>query len=290
MSSLSNPRRRKSHHPLPSRSTMAPLTVVKFGGGLITEKGNLKQAKFEVIDELCDSIQVLVREGHKVVLIHGAGSFGHLRAKKWKLHLGHQEELELDGEDSQISQNDACLMVRADMDELNGIIIEKLESRGLETSRHPPRTWVNGDGIDFEGDVTMFDTDISDVVVTFGDVVECKPPQDFGILSGDHLVYRIAYELGAANVVFAMGGAPGVMTGDPNYLDSKLIHEWVAGSELHGEQDEKIDVTGGIQLKVKVAEMLSKTIDNVWIVDGRHPNRIIEACLLGDTMGTKFLP
>ena len=59
-------------------------------------------------------------------------------------------------------------------------------------------------------------------MVTHGDVVECDGPRQFGILSGDDLVYRLATELcDVKRLVFAMGGVEGVLREPPNGEDDE---------------------------------------------------------------------
>ena len=58
------------------------------GGGLITDKSKHKTVKPEVIDSLTSMVSKLVDGGFSVILVHGAGSFGHLTAKKWRLSDG----------------------------------------------------------------------------------------------------------------------------------------------------------------------------------------------------------
>ena len=58
--------------------------VIKFGGGLITDKTQLKTIKAQNLDSVCEIIANVLGKGNEVIIVHGAGSFGHLEAKKWK--------------------------------------------------------------------------------------------------------------------------------------------------------------------------------------------------------------
>ena len=59
----------------------------------------------------------------KLVIVHGAGSFGHMKAKKFRLAEGRVAGL---------SQDEAVAEVRNDMLELNQKVVSSLESRGLD--------------------------------------------------------------------------------------------------------------------------------------------------------------
>ena len=64
---------------------MAGTVVIKWGGGLITHKDQLCTVKLEIIRSLAE---VCSKISKKLVIVHGAGSFGHLKAKKYRLAEG----------------------------------------------------------------------------------------------------------------------------------------------------------------------------------------------------------
>ena len=72
-------------------------------------------------------------------------------------------------------------------------------------------------------------------------------------------------------------------------LQAELISNWHQGLKLDGglQHDSRIDVTGGITLKLQCASKISQITEKVWILDGRQPNRIIEAVTTNDTVGTR---
>ena len=59
--------------------------IVKLGGGLITDKSEYKQVRRDRVDAVSAVIRELRNCGHSVIIVHGAGSFGHLEARKWRL-------------------------------------------------------------------------------------------------------------------------------------------------------------------------------------------------------------
>ena len=67
--------------------------IIKLGGGLITDKTRYKEVFRERIDAVSVVISKIVDLGYSVIVIHGAGSFGHLEAKKWHLSRGHIKEI-----------------------------------------------------------------------------------------------------------------------------------------------------------------------------------------------------
>ena len=56
--------------------------VIKFGGALITKKDEECVANVEIIRKLCSVVHEITQRGIQVIVVHGAGSFGHLKAKR----------------------------------------------------------------------------------------------------------------------------------------------------------------------------------------------------------------
>ncbi len=67
------------------QSSMASRVVIKLGGGLITDKGSMKKFDSDSMERVADSISSVVDMGVPIVIVHGAGSFGHLLAKEWSI-------------------------------------------------------------------------------------------------------------------------------------------------------------------------------------------------------------
>ena len=58
---------------------------------------------------------------------------------------------------------------------------------------------------------------------------------------------------------------------------------------MSGEHDTSQDVTGGIFLKLESASIISKVVSNVWFIDGRKPERVLELLTTGTTRGTQIV-
>ena len=267
---------------------MAPAVVVKLGGGLITEKARLTTVHAERLDRLAREIAAATKQGVHVLVVHGAGSFGHLRAKAWGLAHGRSDA---QGNDGCADQDEAVERVRSDMMMLAKHVTRALNNAGLATSIHPPHRWASGLGTDFRGDVIPLQP--SEVVpVTWGDVVPVDGPEEFGILSGDDIVHRCAVELPhVSRVVFAMGGADGVLRKPPHEATSEdLIETWGDDAAFVGLHAADMDVTGGIGLKVNRAQSIARHGIETTFVNGEVEGRL-EAALLGRPVrGTRFPP
>ena len=265
---------------------MLSTVVIKMGGGLITDKSSHKSVKIDVIDSLAAMASELVGHGHRVVLVHGAGSFGHLTAKKWNLSGG------LDSDIAQ-GQRDAVEQVRGDMTELNDHVTNSLNSVGVECVSLPPSKWAIGTGSDFKGNLEPFSNSPQEVVmVTFGDVVDTDDSSEFGILSGDDLMARISIEVpNVTHSIFLLGDSPGMLDRPPSKEGANLLEVWSPSVETETYHNAIEDVTGGIELKSRRAAQIALHVPNVWFIDGREPSRVIEL-LVDDVLpiGTRILP
>ncbi|DAC11330.1 MAG TPA: hypothetical protein D7I09_00940 [Candidatus Poseidoniales archaeon] len=265
---------------------MRRAVVVKLGGGLITDKTRLTTLRPDLLGRLAQELASAVAAGVDVLVVHGAGSFGHLRAKAWSLANGKSD---VQGDDGCASQEEAVNLVREDMITLSEHVCGALQRAGLTTNAHPPHRWAMGVGPSFEGDILPLRPS-SNVPVTWGDVVPVPGEAAFGILSGDDLVHRCAVELpNVTRVVFAMGGADGVLRRPPDVAtEADLITEWNDDASFEGHHANEMDVTGGIGLKVERARSIASHGIETLFVNGEVPGRL-EAALTGQPVrGTRF--
>lgn len=244
------------------------LIVLKWGGGLITHKSDECSPNLKVIAALSKVVNSLLGEGYEVILVHGAGSFGHIKAKKFRLAEG---DVGLSG------QKEAVAEVRQDMLDLNQLVIENLDG-----AVHPPHLWATETGPEFRGELPRNHP----LTIVFGDVVDCAHGS-WGILSGDDLVLRYAIECNASRVVFAIHGVDGLLTAPPDE-GGELIEQINDHAEYRGLHSEGIDVTGGISLKVRRAERIAASGIEVYFVNGEKMDSVYKACRGNPVTGTKF--
>ena len=270
-------------HPVAISSRMSRV-VLKLGGGLITDKSRYRHVRTDRIDAVSGVVRKLRDSGKSVVLVHGAGSFGHLEGRKWGLARGKD-----DG--SYESQIRAISRVRTDMDDLNTAVIESLSRAGVDCEAMPPRDWAIGVGTGFEGDLSDFVRDPGEPIpVTFGDVVDTSDSSKFGILSGDHIMVRLGCEMPDVTAcAFLLGDVDGLMDKPPGEFDSKLLRTWNSKQTFSGTHDLDQDVTGGILLKARCASEISRRVEQVWFLNGTVPSRVLDVMSHGDAVGTRIL-
>ena len=108
--------------------------VIKLGGNLITDKSSQKTIKREEIAIVSSVLAATYSEGYSLVIVHGAGSFGHLLARRWSIDTGAKPEI-LEEQMGAVSQ------IRTDMRELNSEVVSSLARNGLRSEGFPPSNW-----------------------------------------------------------------------------------------------------------------------------------------------------
>ncbi len=87
--------------------------------------------------------------------------------------------------------------------------------------------------------------------------------------------------------IFLLGDTEGVLSAPPEDPDAALIDVWHRGDQVMGRHNSEMDVTGGIFLKVKSAELIAEVVEEVWLIDGRKPKRVLQLIETNTTIGTR---
>jgi isopentenyl phosphate kinase len=247
------------------------MILVKLGGSVITDKGRYRTFDPDTSGRLAKEI---AKAGKDVVLVHGAGSFGHMLAKEHRLHLGITERTQLHG----------ASQVMSDVRELDLEVCRRMSSNGLAVVPLPPASCaVMRDGKLNHLDLDVFKSylDRGMVPVTFGDVVRDEV-RGLSICSGDQLMAALAKEFRPSKVIFVTD-VDGVFTADPTQdPEAKLIptvDEQVLDSLPRTERN--IDVTGSIFAKIRYMIDMASLTDECLVLNGKVPGRL-EAAIRGD--------
>lgn len=253
--------------------------IIKLGGSVITDKSKKNTYKPQVTLRLVSEI---VAAGNQVIVVHGAGSFGHILAKKYQLHKGYKNKEQLPG----------VAEVQRDVKELSLRVLDSFLEGGMNAvSLAPSAFLVNQAGsvkrMDTENFKRYMEADITPI--TFGDVV-VDESLVFSIVSGDQLMLELAKVFRPEMVIF-VADVDGIYTGNPNLdPDAQLLpivdkHVLAGIGESQGGVD---DVTGSILGKSKIMlEIAAHGMDTI-ILNGNAENRLKDALEGRDVVCTKF--
>jgi len=250
--------------------------LLKFGGSVITNKQSMtpsiNQSNLDKIGNLINT------KKYDLIIVHGAGSFGHPIAKEFKLSEGIIDNKR---------QENAVQTAREQLQELNNRFCQSLIKINTETII--PSEFMETKGpkeiIKFPKDA--FDRTMNEgkVPVTFGDVTK-DVIQGINILSGDVIMKKLAEIYRPRFTIFLMD-LPGVLDNAPNDSESEIIPlvNSVKLDTLRNKIDmNNIDVTGGIIGKIESAREISK-YSETWITNLDS----LERCLKGKPRGTQVV-
>ncbi len=215
--------------------------VLKIGGSVLTEKGKERKARKSAIKRISKEIALALAHTSRknLVLVHGAGSYGHPQAK---VYLESR-----DAKDALITHESAK--------ELNRIVTSSLMDFGVKIMPIHPLS-----GVVFRGGEPKYkikeqievalETGI--VPVLHGDVI-MDEKEGFRILSGDQLVVYAAKEFKASRV--GVGTDVDGVLGDEGEVIRKITPAEVDKVSIKGS--EHVDVTGGMKEKVHLLAKLA---------------------------------
>ncbi len=193
------------------------MILVKLGGSVITDKAKLRTFRSSSCSRLARELKPA---RNRLAVVHGAGSYGHIEAKKHGLQNGLKTNAQLRH----------VAGVQRDVRELNLRVLETLIDNDVKAVSIPPAASAKFD----HGEIRSFDSDPFKVMldlglspVTFGDVVPDES-MGFSICSGDLMMEAIAKAFEPEIVVFcADGSSNGPSPRMPTSLAASMV-SWVA--------------------------------------------------------------
>ncbi|MCD6477567.1 MAG: isopentenyl phosphate kinase family protein [Candidatus Aenigmarchaeota archaeon] len=257
------------------------LQILKLGGSVITDKDRYATPRRKVIKRLVKEIINAKENGKfKLILVNGAGSFGHMPVRRYGLEYGIKDEKTKFG----------MAMVHKLVEDLNRIIWEEfLKSNVSSVPIHPMSCVVqnNGNIISFETEHIKNLLKMDVIPLLYGDMV-VDLSRGTSIISGDDIVPHLARKLGAGRILMGTD-TDGIFDKDPklfkgaslikeiNNRNYKTIPGMVSGST-------SVDVTGGMKEKLNKLIKDVKGIESV--VYNASKKGTTEKALLGENVGT----
>jgi isopentenyl phosphate kinase len=265
-------------------------TIVKLGGSVITEKDHPETLDGPALDDAIDAITDALAAGEisDLVVVHGAGSFGHHHASNHGVSKtegsGSSDDAGRAGNgagcaDEEMSSATAVVEIHGAMKTLNQFVLARFHDRDVPAVPVHPFSAASRDR---DADLTLPTTHVETMLgegfvpVLHGDVV-AHEGEGVTILSGDEVVTSVAEGIDADRVGFC-STVPGVLDDADEVISEIRSYDEVAA--YLGESD-ATDVTGGMAGKVRT------------LLDLGAPASIfgpdeLRAFLAGDDPGTKI--
>ena len=240
------------------------MILIKLGGSVITDKTQYRTFEKERVARLCKEIK---RSEKDVIIVHGAGSFGHVLAKEYRLNEGLID----------FNQVPAVAKVQHDVRELNSMVVNELMSTGIPALSMPPGSCFvmdKGKLITDNIEVLRAASHLGIMPVTFGDVVFDRS-KGFGICSGDQLMEVLSDIYKPEKVVF-VSDIDGLYDKDPKSDSSaKLIPEVTSDILDSVKSDSDVaDVTGGVRAKMESMLRMSTKDRECILINGSVEGRL----------------
>ncbi|KAI9481394.1 MAG: Aspartate/glutamate/uridylate kinase [Benjaminiella poitrasii] len=255
------------------------IIIIKLGGAAISNKKAICELAPEnelsiLLNKIAIAYQALKAAGHQVILVHGAGSFGHPQAVKYNLKKGWKAPTPNEEYLKGFSHIRSCLQL------LNYNIIDRLESRNIPVLSLPPIHCIETEDCEetqTEEFVRMAEQvqkylSLGFVPVLHGDAVLDRV-RGCTILSGDIVMYQLAKLIPEICRCIFITDVYGVYQSDPKIqpvlseIDNPLIHlirvtaveNTNIQTQLNVTDNETVvaDVTGGMQGKIKWAKRMA---------------------------------
>ena len=276
---------------------MKELVFLKLGGSLITDKTKPYTPLLDVMDNLASQIATTLQtqQNLRLVIGHGAGSFGHVAASEYKTRDGYPRPSPLIHRERDATEDNywkGFAEVWYQASSLNRYVMHALHNAGVRAIALPPSSSV----IASDGQVSVWETTpirmalaAGIVPVIFGDVV-FDEIRGGTILSTENLFAFLVKALDPGRIL--LSGLEDAVWEDFPARTRKIARITSQSFEnIKHEVGKSVaaDVTGGMQAKVK--EMLELVRDHpglkVQIFSGMEPGNIMRA-LMGETLGTEI--
>ncbi len=244
--------------------------VVKLGGSVITRKREVERVRPKILRRLAEEIASVADT--PLVLLHGAGSFGHPGARKFGLARAP------DAGDARSRRGRGAAIVSGEVRRLHLAVVRELLRAWVSPWSIPVANHArNRDGRLVALDTTPFRSAVAAglVPVSFGDVV---PDESWGwsILSADTIAVTLARELEARRVVF-VSDVPGILapaTGRRPNVIADVTDAVVEGLRRVGSGP---DVTGGIRGKAEAMRAIAGDGVDAGLISGLKDGELSRA-------------
>ena len=247
---------------------------MKLGGSVLTDKAQYRTPRLDVLARLASEVAGC---GDRVVVVHGAGSYGHVLAKAHDLAAGER------GPESLL----AASQVHGDVRELQGLVLTALRDAGLPAislSTYDLARLTSGaiSGFAFEPVHETLSRGFTPVMS--GDVV-LDHARGFGILSGDVLMVELARLLRPTRAVFVTD-VDGIHDRDPHESGARLLARIDLAADVRASESRVPDITGSMAGKLMRARDVARAGVPVHVVNGLAHGRLSDTLAGKDVVGT----
>ncbi|HUR70004.1 MAG TPA: isopentenyl phosphate kinase [Candidatus Thermoplasmatota archaeon] len=249
------------------------MQLVKLGGSVLTDKAQYRTPRLDVLARLAHEIAA---SSERIVLVHGAGSYGHVLAKQHRVAEG-------------LAPPHVVAQVHADVRELQALVLQALRDAGLapiSLSAYDLARLTAGELASFAYEPVHETLARRFLPVLAGDVL-MDHARGIGIVSGDTLMVELARAVRPTRAIFVTD-VDGIYDRAPHESGAKLLPriELARSADVRASETRAPDVTGGMQGKLARAGEVAKAGAPVHIINGHAHGRLADTLAGKATIGT----
>ena len=245
------------------------LTILKLGGSAITKKSKPLTFNSNSVHKIS---KVIKKFNEPLIIVHGAGSFGHYYAKRYRIS------------DKPTTSTKHVVKIRDSMQLLNQKIVKIFHENQVNTFSFSPTSMYINKKIPNDWKKILQKSISFDLIpITFGDVLLGN--NGFYIHSGDLIVHDLCKLLNPKRVIFA-SNIDGIYQ-NPDDVSSLIP---IINNNKNNLKFSKLnyDVTGGIKTKINQSLKIANLGIDVQITNGLNSKTLLNA-LRGEHVGTIFV-
>lgn len=261
------------------------MILLKLGGSVLTEK---EETTPKINQENVKRIAKEIAESNlsELIIVHGAGSFGHPYAKKYKIGK------KIEGFPDLKTKMLGFVKTHQSVNNLNSQLCGELRKMEIPAVPIPPSAFI----ITRNKRIKIADTTIIKkyldqgfTPVLYGDVVLDEDQSiQMAVVSGDQIITYLAHELNPERVILATD-VDGIYDKNPKkYPDAHLLEIVSSTKQIETQEGTTIDVTGGMGGKIQeLISLLDMGIESK-IINAKQKD-VIKKALQGEKVkGTEI--
>lgn len=259
------------------------------GGAAITDKKKERTPHEQTIKQVANTLSQFEKERPRLIIVHGAGSYGHPYAYKHHLVEGYTP--------AHKNQLMGLIETHLAVGELHSLILDELYSHNLPAISFPPHTcfYHSEKGWNTYLEPINQALDIGLIPVLHGDIAFRADEKKFTILSGDVIIQELARHFRPKEVLYGTD-VDGLFTSDPTVNPEAKFIPQLGYSELKAliadlsEINSSLkDVTSGIKGKLEAILKITEMKIPASIFNLRNEAYLADYVLGKKLYGTNFL-
>lgn len=255
------------------------MLILKLGGSVITRKDAEKPTpNTENLDRITKEVADALPA--QLVIVHGAGSYGHIYAREYEIGSEIKDKEELNRKKMGYAKTHNSVK------ELNQKVCHNLLRHGVPAVSVEPSSFIISRNKRIESaslDIIKMYLDMGLVPVLHGDVVpDLNQKIKMAVISGDQIVKYIAEQIKTTRIILG-SDVDGIYNCDPkSHINAKLLKKVRSLDDLEFLEGAKtVDVTGGMAGKLKELLEVARSGVESEIINANKPG-LLERALLGE--------